>query len=75
LDWSYFFFSELLFFVLFLAFFIWQHLSLKKDKAMLKAKREAQALADKGAHPGLSAPVQAGLPTASEAGPASAVKE
>ena len=48
MDWSYFVLAELLFFVLFLLFLLWQYLSLKKDKALLKAQREAEtrALAD-----------------------------
>jgi len=45
-DWSYFFFAELLFFVLFVLFFVWQYWSLKKDKAVLKAQRQAQADVD-----------------------------
>lgn len=45
MDWSYFVLAELLFFVLFLLFLLWQYLSLKKDKALLKAQREAEARA------------------------------
>ena len=45
MDWSYFVLAELLFFVLFLLFVLWQYLSLKKDKALLKAQREAEARA------------------------------
>jgi hypothetical protein len=43
MDWWYFVLAELLFFVLFLLFLGWQYLSLKKDKALLKAQREAEA--------------------------------
>ncbi|NBS38708.1 MAG: hypothetical protein EBS73_05345 [Betaproteobacteria bacterium] len=42
MDWSYFVLAELLFFVLFLLFLIWQYLSLKRDKALLKAQRAAE---------------------------------
>ncbi|NCY06638.1 MAG: hypothetical protein EBX30_05555 [Betaproteobacteria bacterium] len=45
MDWSYFVLAELLFFVLFLLFLIWQYLSLKRDKALLKAQRAAEAIA------------------------------
>ena len=45
MDWSYFVLAELLFFVLFLLFLLWQYLSLRKDKALLKAQREAEARA------------------------------
>ena len=45
MDWSYFVLAELLFFVLFLLFLIWQYLSLKRDKALLKAQRAADAIA------------------------------
>jgi len=49
MEWPYFFFAELLFFILFLCFLLWQYLSLKRDKALLKAQREAEAVAAKSA--------------------------
>lgn len=49
MEWPYFFFAELLFFLLFLCFLLWQYLSLKRDKALLKAQREAEAVAAKSA--------------------------
>ncbi|NDH35270.1 MAG: hypothetical protein EBX67_07330 [Betaproteobacteria bacterium] len=47
MDWWYFIAAELLFFVLFVLFFIWQYGSLQKDKALLKAQREAEAEAER----------------------------
>jgi hypothetical protein len=49
MEWPYFFFAELLFFLLFLCFLLWLYLSLKRDKALLKAQREAEAIAAKSA--------------------------
>ena len=49
MEWPYFFFAELLFFILFLCFLLWQYLSLKRDKALLKARREAEAVVAKSA--------------------------
>jgi hypothetical protein len=49
MEWPYFFFAELLFFILFLCFLLWQYLSLKRDKALLKAQREAEAVVAKSA--------------------------
>ncbi|MEN9514672.1 MAG: hypothetical protein RIQ95_1300, partial [Pseudomonadota bacterium] len=46
-------FAELLFFILFLCFLLWQYLSLKRDKALLKAQREAEAVAAKSAQSSL----------------------
>jgi hypothetical protein len=53
MEWPYFFFAELLFFILFLCFLLWQYLSLKRDKALLKAQREAEAVAAKSAQSSL----------------------
>jgi hypothetical protein len=36
-----------------LCFLLWQYLSLKRDKALLKAQREAEAIAAKSAKSGL----------------------
>jgi len=53
MEWPYFFFAELLFFILFLCFLLWQYLSLKRDKALLKAQRKAEAIAAKSAQSSL----------------------
>ena len=53
MEWPYFFFAELLFFILFLCFLLWQYLSLKRVMALLKAQREAEAIAAKSAQSSL----------------------
>ena len=54
MDWSYFVLAELLFFVLFLLFLLWQYLSLKKDKAKLAAQRRLEQASREQTKPALS---------------------